>query len=51
MDCKKSKNNCCVVNCNNYYNNTTNVKFYNFPNRSYEKKTKDRWIKAVNRIE
>jgi len=48
---KKSNNNCCVVMCNNTYKNTTNIKFYNFPNRAYEKKTKELWIKAVNRVE
>lgn len=46
-----SKNSCSVINCNNTYRNTTNIKFYNFPNRPYEKETKDRWIKAVNRDE
>jgi hypothetical protein len=37
--------------CNNTYKNITNIKFYNFPNRAYEKKTKELWIKAVNRVE
>jgi len=35
---KKLNNDCSVVMCNNTYKNTTNIKFYNFPNRAYEKK-------------
>jgi len=46
----KSKNSCCVVNFSNSYKNTTNITFYRFPNRDYEKETKEKWIKAINRI-
>jgi len=47
----KSNNNCCVVGCNNTYKNTNNIKFFNFPNRPFEKQLKKLWIKAVNRLE
>lgn len=46
----KSNNNC-VVGCNNTYKNTTAIKFFNFPNRTFEKNLKQLWIKAVNRLE
>jgi len=46
----KSENSCCVVNCSNSYKNTTNIIFYRFPNRDNEKETKEKWIKAINRI-
>ncbi|CAI6357105.1 unnamed protein product [Macrosiphum euphorbiae] len=46
----KSKNSCCVVNCSNSYKNTNNITFYRLPNRDYEKETKEKWIKAINRI-
>lgn len=42
---------CCIVNCNNTYKNTRNVIFYSFPNRPHEKDLKERWVKAVNRLE
>lgn len=51
MNQSKSKKICCVVNCSSTYKNTTNIKFYSFPNKSYEKELKEKWIKAVNRIE
>lgn len=48
---KMSNNNCCVVNCANTYKNTTGIKFYSFPNRKHELHLKERWIKAVNRVQ
>lgn len=51
MSQSKSKKICCVVHCSNTYKNTTNVKFYSFPNKPYEKELKEKWINAVNRIE
>jgi len=51
MNQSKSKKICCVVNCSNTYKTTTNIKFYSFPNKFYEKELKEKWIKAVNRIE
>lgn len=52
MNKKKTSNqNCCVVNCNNTYANTTNVVSYNFPNRAYQKELKCKWVNAVNRLE
>lgn len=47
----KSKNNCSVVNCSNTYKNTKDIVFYRFPNRSYEKETRERWIRAINRVQ
>ncbi|XP_050437429.1 uncharacterized protein LOC126843746 [Adelges cooleyi] len=44
-----SKKSCCVVRCNNNYKNTSNVKFYNFPNRPHERELKQKWVTAVNR--
>ncbi|XP_022167831.1 THAP domain-containing protein 6-like, partial [Myzus persicae] len=42
---------CCVVNCSNTYKNTTNVKFYNFPNKPYQSELKKQWIYAVKRLD
>lgn len=47
----KSKNMCCVVNCSNTYKTSKTIKFFSFPNRHYEKELKQKWIKAVNRLE
>ncbi|KAL5246005.1 hypothetical protein ACI65C_013413 [Semiaphis heraclei] len=46
-----SKNNCCVVHCSNTYKNSTGILFYNFPNRKYEVALKEKWIRAVNRVQ
>ncbi|XP_050066075.1 uncharacterized protein LOC126555161 [Aphis gossypii] len=46
-----SNRKCCVVNCSNTYKNTSNVKFFRFPNRSYEKELKNKWIQAINRLD
>lgn len=44
---------CYVLNCNNSYKNTKNknVKFYNFPNKTYEIDLKKKWILAVKQLE
>ncbi|KAL5237507.1 hypothetical protein ACI65C_004917 [Semiaphis heraclei] len=42
---------CCVVNCSNTYKNTSNVKFFRFPNRPYERELKNHWIRAINRLD
>ncbi|KAE9530861.1 hypothetical protein AGLY_011323 [Aphis glycines] len=55
MSTIKSKNSCCVVNCNKSYKNTTNIIFYRFPNRDYEKETKEKengkpWRPSVHSV-
>lgn len=42
---------CCVVNCSNTYKYSKDVIFYSVPNRPHERDLKERWIKAVKRLE
>jgi len=45
IKCKKM---CCVVNCHNTYQ--TGHKLFRFPNRSYERELKSKWINSIKRI-
>ena len=44
-----SNTNCCVFGCTNTYRNTTNVKFYKFPSKSWEKDRRSKWILFAKR--
>lgn len=45
----KSRNNCCVVGCNNTYKNSPDTKFYGFPAKFYETERRAVWVRLVRR--
>ncbi|KAJ8981521.1 hypothetical protein NQ317_011757 [Molorchus minor] len=41
---------CCVVNCRNKQSNTKNISFYSFSTKPHKAEQREKWIKAVRRI-
>lgn len=46
----RSNNNCCVVGCKNTYSTAPGISFYSFPNEKYYAERRQKWIRAVNRV-
>ncbi|XP_064470225.1 peroxynitrite isomerase THAP4-like [Ornithodoros turicata] len=44
-----SHNNCCIVGCNATYANSTGIRLYSFPWKTYEKDRRATWIQLVRR--